>query len=192
MSLPATITVSGVTLALQVERKRVKNVNARLNGATLAVSAPRHLPDRELEGIVTALAGRLVRRVHARKVNTDNGLDELVARVAARFPKPPTVNDASYSAGQRSRWGSYSAVTGAVRLNAALRNMPGWVLEAVVAHELAHAVHLNHSPAFWALLRQVCPETDRARAFLAGVAWVARAWPGLEPADRSGLVAEEE
>jgi predicted metal-dependent hydrolase len=192
MSLPATITLSGVTLTLELERKRVKNVNARLRGTTLSVSAPPGLPERELLPIVTALAGRLVRRVHARKVNSEHALDDIVKRVAARFPAPPKVTSVAYTVGQSSRWGSYSATTGTVRLNAALRHMPAWVLEAVVAHELAHAVHLDHSPAFWALLRRVCPDTDRSRAFLSGVTWVARAWPRLEPADRIGLVAEED
>jgi predicted metal-dependent hydrolase len=192
VSLPATVTASGVTLALEITRKRVKNVNARLRGTTLLVSAPPGLPERELLSIVTALAGRLVRRVHARKVNSEHALDELVKRVAARFPQPPKVSSVAYTVGSSSRWGSYSATTGTVRLNAALRHMPVWVLESVVAHELAHAVHLDHSGAFWSLLRRVCPDTDRSRAFLSGVTWAARAWPKLEPADRAGLVAEED
>ncbi len=85
-----------------------------------------------------------------------------------RFPEPPSVDRAVFVTTQRSRWGSYSPKTRAIRLNAALRRMPRWVLEAVVAHELAHAVHPDHSPAFWNLLRRVCPETDRAKAFLTG------------------------
>jgi predicted metal-dependent hydrolase len=70
--------------------------------------------------------------------------------------------------------------------------MPPWVLEAVVAHELAHAIHPNHSPAFWALLQSVCPDTDRAKAFLAGVTWLARAWESLPPVERAQLAAEHE
>jgi predicted metal-dependent hydrolase len=57
----------------------------------------------------------------------------------------------------------------------------------VVAHELAHVAHQDHSPAFWSLLRQVCPETDRARAFLAGVSWMCQQWDHLPPVERALL-----
>ena len=38
---------------------------------------------------------------------------------------------------------------------------------------MAHTFHADHSRAFWDLLRRVCPETERAKAFLAGVSWLA-------------------
>jgi len=92
---------------------------------------------------------------------------------------------------QRARWGSYSTRTKTVRLNAALRGMPGWVLEAVVAHELAHVFHPDHSPAFWELLGRACPEAGRAEAFLAGASWYARNIDVLPPVERELLLAEE-
>ena len=91
---------------------------------------------------------------------------------------------------QTSQWGSYSLQTGIVRLNATLRQMPPWVLEAVVAHELAHSFYLDHSPEFWELVRSVCPKTDRARAFLEGVSWLAAAWDHLPPIERSQLTGK--
>jgi predicted metal-dependent hydrolase len=66
--------------------------------------------------------------------------------------------------------------------------MPPWVLEAVVAHELAHAIHLRHSESFRALVRRVCPDTDRADAFLDGVSWLAGSWQRLPPVERALLV----
>jgi predicted metal-dependent hydrolase len=65
--------------------------------------------------------------------------------------------------------------------------MPGWVLEAVVAHELAHTFHADHSPAFWDLLRSVYPETERAQAFLAGVSWLAHNRERLPTVEREIL-----
>jgi len=74
-----------------------------------------------------------------------------------------------------------------VRLNATLLRMPRWVLEAVAAHEIAHAIHPNHSPAFWRLLRSVCPDTDRAQAFLTAVTWMARSWDDMPLVERALL-----
>src|SRR5262245_1142028 len=66
---PQTITIDGVTLTLVVERKRVKNINARLRETTLSVSAPLNTPQSTLDKVIPDLARRLVRRVHARQVN---------------------------------------------------------------------------------------------------------------------------
>jgi predicted metal-dependent hydrolase len=182
-----TLTVDGVTLTTRVVRKRVRHVNARLVGDELRVSAPPSIPPAELDAIVLDLARKLIRRVRAEVLNGGPEGLELARRVAARFPDPPRVTELRFATTQRARWGSYSPRTGVVRLHAGLRQLPVWVLESVVAHELAHAIHADHSPAFWALLRRVCPETDRARAFLEGVSWVARRWDDLPPVERALL-----
>lgn len=49
------------------------------------------------------------------------------------------------------RWGSCST-RGVVRLNWRLIMAPDFVRRSVVAHEVAHLVHFDHSPAFHALL----------------------------------------
>lgn len=51
----------------------------------------------------------------------------------------------------RRRWGSCSAA-GTVRLNWRLVMTPDAVRRSVVAHEVAHLVHFDHSPRFHALL----------------------------------------
>jgi len=187
-TLNPSVTIDGVTLDLRVTRKKVKNINVRLVGNELRVSAPGWVTNHELDEAITTLARRMIRRERARKINCSDDALELARRVAQRFPGRPEITAARFSTQQHSRWGSYSTRTGMIRLNAALRQMPSWVLEAVVAHELAHIDHPDHSPAFWALLRKVCPQTDRARAFLEGVTWLGRSWERLPPVERSLLV----
>ncbi|MCS7046174.1 MAG: M48 family metallopeptidase [Gemmataceae bacterium] len=186
MTQPASLTVDGVRLRLVVQRKRVRNVNARLRHDTLFVSAPPHVPEGILTELVADLARKLVRRVHARTVNRDEDCLALVRKIAARFPTKPEVARVEFVATQTRRWGSYSATTRTIRLNVALREMPRWVLEAVVAHELAHVTYPHHGPEFWTLLRSVYPDVDRADAFLAGVAWLA-AGPKLSGVARALL-----
>lgn len=185
------IEVDGVRLQVALARKRVKNVNARLVGRCLEVSAPPHLDEDRLYSMIEALARQLLRRRRAREVNGDGVASDIARRVAAAFPSAPQVASVEFVTTQTRRWGSYSARTGAIRLNAALLPMPGWVLEAVVAHELAHSFHPDHGPAFHALLRAVCPATDRASAFLAGVTWVAQRWPSLPPVEKALLAGVE-
>jgi predicted metal-dependent hydrolase len=137
--------------------------------------------------VLPDLARRLVRRVRARQINAEEDALALANKVAARFPSRPAVAQVEFVTTQQARWGSYSSATRTIRLNAALREMPRWVLEAVVAHELAHVAHHNHGPGFWKLLRSVYPDTDRADAFLAGVSWLGQRWEGLPPIERALL-----
>jgi predicted metal-dependent hydrolase len=189
---PSTISIDGAELGLRVERKAVKNVNARMAAGGMQVSIPLRLERGEAMQIIDDLARRLLRRQRARQINGEDDAAELARRIARRFPAPPEVRSVEFTTVTSWCWGSYSPRTRSIRLSAALRHMPPWVLEAVVAHELAHAIHPNHGPEFWALLRGVCPDTDRAKAFLAGVAWLARAWDGIPPVERAQLAAEHE
>ena len=54
----------------------------------------------------------------------------------------------------RRRWGSCSS-EGVLRLNWRLVQAPDSVRRSVVAHEVAHLVHFDHSPAFHALLARL-------------------------------------
>lgn len=190
-STDTTVTVDGVTLVVRIERKAVKHINARLRDGVLLVSAPVRVPQPTLDEAVAELARRLLRRQRAREVNAEEDALALAERVAARFPQPLQIAQVLFVTNQEARWGSYSPATRSIRLNAALRTMPRWVLEAVVAHELAHAIHPDHSPLFWALLRSVAPDTDRADAFLQGAIWLARRWDDLPPVERAILTREQ-
>ncbi len=65
-----------------------------------------------------------------------------------------------------SRWGSCSAA-GAIRYSWRLILAPDFVLRATVAHEVAHRVHMNHSPAFHALVAELYGENPKpARLWL--------------------------
>ena len=63
----------------------------------------------------------------------------------------------------RTRWGSCTS-GGSIRLNWRLIKAPPSVIDYVVIHELAHLIELNHSPSFWQIVAQLCPDyTDATR-----------------------------
>ncbi|WP_135468055.1 M48 family metallopeptidase [Crenalkalicoccus roseus] len=72
----------------------------------------------------------------------------------------------------RSRWGS-CAPDGTLAFSWRLVMAPDWVLDYVVAHEVAHLKELNHSDRFWAHVARLTPHRDAA------VAWLRVHGPGL-------------
>ena len=91
---------------------------------------------------------------------------ELVADSFARlspllglYPKKVTVKKMTAS------WGRCSS-SGNISINSAIVFYDRECIDYVVAHELCHLRHMDHSPDFWALVSTVCPEWKRIRARL--------------------------
>ena len=69
-----------------------------------------------------------------------------------------------------TRWGSCSRrVAGisaviTVSLNWRMIHFPPHLIDYVIAHEIAHIKHMNHSPRFWALVGKLFPDYQAARA----------------------------
>jgi predicted metal-dependent hydrolase len=89
-------------------------------------------------------------------------IEAAVARHAAKLgvtPRRITLRDTT------SRWGSCSS-TGALNFSWRLIMAPSYVLDYLAAHEVAHLVYMNHSPAFWKILGRLSAHVDRAEAWL--------------------------
>ena len=89
-------------------------------------------------------------------------IEPLVARHARKAGRQATAvrfKDTS------SRWGSCSSA-GNLSFSWRIMMAPPAVIDYLVAHEVAHLREMNHGPKFWALCRELCPDTDRCRAWL--------------------------
>ncbi|HEY1736472.1 MAG TPA: M48 family metallopeptidase, partial [Methylovirgula sp.] len=89
-------------------------------------------------------------------------LEAAVARYAAKLgvtPKRITLRDTT------SRWGSCSS-TGSLSFSWRLVMAPSFVLDYLAAHEVAHLIHLNHSPAYWKVVGKLNANVERGEAWL--------------------------
>ncbi|MGX7894473.1 M48 family metallopeptidase [Tsuneonella sp. HG222] len=136
----------------------------RYRGRDLAVdwSASRRRAPR-LDG-ERLIVGGAAESLHARLQRWLEGearrlLGEDLAHYCTRAGRPPS--PLRLSRAQR-RWGSCSSAA-AIRINWRLVMAPDEVRRSVVAHEVAHLAHFDHSPAFHAELRRLF-EGDLASA----------------------------
>ncbi len=161
-------TAEGFTVRVIRSARRKRTVSARLiNWRTIEVRAPSDLPADELERVVT----RLVSQVRAKQAHQRARLDEPALLERARelnrryFGGKLQWRSISYVANQHKRWGSCSPQQGTLRLSERLREVPLWVLDYVLMHELAHLLEPRHNAAFWVLVNRY-PKSERARGYL--------------------------
>lgn len=65
-----------------------------------------------------------------------------------------------------SRWGSCSPMTRSIRYSWRVILAPPAVLDYLAAHEVAHLVHADHSPAYWAVVHRLVGDHRPFRAWL--------------------------
>jgi len=70
---------------------------------------------------------------------------------------------------QRKRWGSCNS-KGELRFNWRIMMAPSSLVDYVVAHEVCHLIHMNHSPAFWQQLQKLVPDGRERHRRLAQLA----------------------
>ena len=66
----------------------------------------------------------------------------------------------------KTKWGSCTPATGAIRLNTDLAKKPGECLEYIVVHELVHLIEPTHNARFVALMDKFMPQWKTRRAML--------------------------
>jgi predicted metal-dependent hydrolase len=114
---------------------------------------------------VAGHAAHVARRItdHLKR-EAKRDLEAAVARYTDRLGVKVKVRRISIR-DQVSRWGSCST-SGALSFSWRLVLAPRFVLDYLAAHEVAHIVEMNHSTRFWRLLGRICPDMERAKAWL--------------------------
>jgi predicted metal-dependent hydrolase len=153
--------------------RRKRTVTAYRERDMIVVLVPGRMSAREERDWVD----QMVRRVLAREARSrgPRGDAELAARAAALadtflaqvLSEVPTASSVSWVTNQQHRWGSCTPSTRTIRLSERLRPLPGWVVDYVLLHELAHLVEPSHSDRFWSLVATY-PQAERARGYLEG------------------------
>jgi predicted metal-dependent hydrolase len=157
--------------------RRRKTVQAREVGGILRVSIPATMTRADEERWIAEMVRRMERRTGTARVDLASRARELARR--HDLSVPATIR---WSDNQEWRWGSCTPATGTVRISSRLAREPGWVLDYVIVHELAHLDVARHDRRFWDVVGRY-PLTERARGFLMARANDPRPPGGTAPDD---------
>ncbi|MFW6598469.1 M48 family metallopeptidase [Propionibacteriaceae bacterium Y2011] len=172
-SASSSFEVAGHHVEVRRSARRRKTVTAYREGESVVVLVPGRMRASDVSAVVRDLVPKVLAKEARRRAPAGDA--ELTARgrrlsqrylsdLAGGAPEPTSV---TWVSNQQRRWGSCSVDTGAIRLSDRLRQMPSWVVDYVLLHEVVHLVHPDHSADFWDLVRRY-PDTDRAQGYLAG------------------------
>jgi predicted metal-dependent hydrolase len=162
-----------VTVEVEVRRsaRRRRTVSAYRDGERIIVLIPNRFTHAEEAEWVAKMVARLDTgtRRRGRRGPTDAALGKRAAELSAQFlggqARPHSVR---WVANMRTRWASCTPADRTIRMSDKLRELPAWVQDYVLLHELSHLLVPGHGRDFWALVKRY-PRTERARGFLDGV-----------------------
>jgi predicted metal-dependent hydrolase len=157
-------------------KRRRRTVSAYRDGERIVVLIPASMSRRQEAEWVTAMVARLERSEQRRRP-TDEKLmrraRELSDEYLGGLARPESVR---WVTNQKTRWGSCTPGDRSIRLSSRLQGMPGWVVDYVLMHELAHLLEPGHNDAFWAWVDRY-PKADRAKGYLLGYSAAAHIEP---------------
>jgi predicted metal-dependent hydrolase len=153
------------------ERRR-RTVSAYREGERVVVL----IPDQFSRAEETEWVARMLARLAAREERISRSDDELLLRAQrlirrylsehARAAVPDSVR---WVTNQNGRWGSCTPADRTIRISHRIQELPDWVVDYVLLHELAHLVVPSHNTHFWELVGRY-PKAERARGYLEGIA----------------------
>jgi hypothetical protein len=152
-------------------QRRRRTVSAYRDGERVVVL----IPDRFSRAEETEWVERMLARLAAREERIRRTDAELLAR-CRRLTKrylPEHIHEVEpasvrWVTNQNGRWGSCTPDDGTIRISHRIQEMPDWVIDYVLLHELAHLVVPSHSGPFWDLVNRY-PKAERARGYLEGI-----------------------
>jgi predicted metal-dependent hydrolase len=151
---------------VRISTRRRKSATAFFENNHIVVVVPAHVRKSERQELVDWLVKRLLSRRPA-AATSDEALLRRAVSLADRYVDGVRPRSIRWVENQGKRWGSCSVQTREIRMSHRLREVPDWVLDATIVHELAHLLHADHSAAFHAVADRFPRQRD-AMVFLEG------------------------
>ncbi|MGI8677574.1 MAG: YgjP-like metallopeptidase domain-containing protein [Jatrophihabitans sp.] len=158
----------GAPVEVRRSAKRRRTVSAYRDGTRIVVLIPARFTAAQEHEWVAKMVAR-VEGTGTRRRDGDAALARRATELSGRYLAGRAVpTSVCWVPPMRTRWASCTPADGTIRLSQRLAQLPGWVQDYVLVHELAHLLEPGHGTVFWGLVDNY-PRTERARGYLDGV-----------------------
>lgn len=167
-----------INVSLQRDRRLKKSSRwERMPDGSLLLRVPYHLPRRRVGGLLELVASQVDKTSRRSAQRTDADLQQRAELINRKhFGGKISWNGIRWVGNMQTRLGSCTrggVTDGDIRISNKIKEWPIWVVDYVIAHELLHRLHPNHSAVFWDELRAAYPLAEQARGFIHGVGYAA-------------------
>jgi predicted metal-dependent hydrolase len=167
-----------VTINLRRDKRLTKTSRwESMPDGSLLLRVPYRLPKRKIGALLEQVASQLDKSITLHSHHNDADLQQRAELINKKhFDSKLQWNAIRWVSNMQSRLGSCTRggpTDGQIRICDKIKDWPDWVVDYVIAHELLHRMHPNHSDTFWNELRAAFPLTDKARGFILGVGFAA-------------------
>ena len=146
---------------------------------SLLIRVPKRYPKRKFPSLVADIQSQLGKAKRVSKRRTDTDLQKRAEELNRKnFGGQVSWEAIRWVSNMNSRLGSCTnggPTDGHIRISDKIKNWPAWVIDYIIAHEMTHRLHSNHSKDYWTTLKKAFPLTEKAEGFISGISH-AKGW----------------
>lgn len=145
--------------------RRTRTIQSRIVDGVVEIRIPARLSKAQ----EAAAVEEMLAKVAAKTRSSARSDADLVARAQQLnrdvLENKARIGSVRWADNQRTRWGSCTTATGDIRISSRLKDVPDYVLDATLVHELVHTFIPGHGAEFWAWADRA-PYAERAKGYL--------------------------
>jgi predicted metal-dependent hydrolase len=120
---------------------------------SILLRVPYQFPKRQIPNLVKQITGQLDKEVKKARGRTDADLQQRAEAINQKyFGGRIEWRAIRWVGNMNTRLGSCTnggPTDGHIRISDKIKNWPEWVIDYVIAHEMVHRLHPDHSKSFW-------------------------------------------
>lgn len=148
--------------------RRKKTIQTKSVNGKLWIYLPSSMTEAEEKKWIEKMIKKNENRERRQKLNSDGLLLKRAQELNKIYFDGVLDFDIKFVTNQNTRFGSCAPENKMIRVSDRIANMPRWVRDYVIIHELAHLLYPDHSKKFWEKVDQY-KYVERAKGYLIAV-----------------------